>query len=114
MTAQIEQDIKLRPVLAMRGYAVELPHDSGKSTYRFHVKSGEIEIHHHSYDGIIGLWCLPPISGDAERQVLRSGEDAEITFDSRIHDSEPDYIEIANRHYGKQAEFTFSKVEQPA
>lgn len=109
MNAQIEQDIKLRPVLAMRGYAVELPHDSGKSTYRFHVKSGEIEIHHHSYDGIIGLWCLPPTSGDAERQVLRR-----ITFDSRIHDSEPDYIEIANRHYGKQAEFTFSKVEQPA
>ena len=99
-----EKTVTLHPVLALHGYAIDFSQDPGKSTYRFCVKLGEIEIHHHSYDGIVGLWCLPPESGD----------EAEITFDSRVHDSEPDYIEIANHHYGKRAVFSYSKVEKTA
>ena len=109
-----EKNVTLHPVLAMHGYAMEFPQKPGKTTYRFQVKSGDIEIHHHSYDGIAGLWCLPPESGDAEVEVLHSGEQAEITNDSRIHDCEPDYVEIANHHFGKRAEFTYSEVKKPA
>ena len=105
-----ERNVNLHPVLALHGYAVEVPRKPGKTTYHFHVQSGDIEIHHHSYDGIAGLWCLPPASGDEEVMVLHSGEDADITTDSRIHDSEPDYVEIANRHFGKKAVFSYSEV----
>lgn len=114
MNKGTEKNITLHPVLALHGYAMDFSQTPGKSTYRFCVKSGEIEIHHHSYDGIVGLWCLPPESGDDEVKVLHSGEEAEVTFDSRIHDCEPDYIEIANHHYGKPAVFSYSKVKTPA
>ncbi len=57
---------------------------------------------------------MPPESGDEEVKVLHTGDEAEITFDSRVHDSEPDYIEIANHHYGKRAVFSYSKVEKTA
>lgn len=109
-----EKTVTLHPVLALHGYAIDFSQAPGKSTYRFCVKSGEIEIHHHSYDGIVGLWCLPPESGDEEVKVLHTGDEAEITFDSRVHNSEPDYIEIANHHYGKRAVFSYSKVEKTA
>ena len=59
-----EKTVTLRPVLALHGYAVDFSQKPGKMTYRFCVKSGEVEIHHHSYDGAAGFWCLPPESGD--------------------------------------------------
>ena len=111
---ETEMHVTLHPVLAMHGYAMDFSQAPGKATYRFHVESGEIEIHHHSYDGIAGLWCLPPESGDEAVKVLHSGDEAEITFDSRVHDAEPDFIEIANHHFGKRAEFTYSKVKESA
>ena len=111
---EVEKRVTLRPVLALHGYAMDFSQAPGKTTYRFCVKSGEIEIHHHSYDGIVGLWCLPPESGDEEVKVLHSGDEVEITFDSRVHDTEPDYIEIANHHYGKPAVFSYSKVKKTA
>ena len=110
MPSMEERNVTLHPVLALHGYAVDFPQKPGKATYHFHVTSGDIEIHHHSYDGIAGLWCLPPESGDEEVTVLHSGEDADITIDSRIHDCEPDYVEIANRHFGKRAVFSYSEV----
>ena len=56
-----EKTVTLRPVLALHGYAVDFSQKPGKMTYRFCVKSGEVEIHHHSYDGAAGFWCLPPL-----------------------------------------------------
>lgn len=109
-----EKTITLRPVLALHGYAMDFSQTPGKTTYRFRVQSGQIEIHHHSFDGIAGLWCLPPESGDAETKVLQAGDEVEITFDSRVHDSEPDYIEIANHQYGKRATFSYSEVKKSA
>ena len=53
-----EKTVTLRPVLALHGYAVDFSQKPGKMTYRFCVKSGEVEIHHHSYDGAAGFWCL--------------------------------------------------------
>ena len=47
-----EKTVTLRPVLALHGYAVDFSQGPGRTTYRFCVKSGEIEIHHHSYDMI--------------------------------------------------------------
>lgn len=66
--------------LPWHGYAVDMPSQSGAHTYRFRVHSGDIEIQHHSYDGIAGLWCLPPESGDRASIVLHSGEEAIITI----------------------------------
>ena len=106
-----EKTVTLRPVLALHGYAVELSQEPGKTTYRFCVKSGDVEIHHHSYDGIVGAWCLPSESGDDEIKVLHTGDSAEVTFNSMIHDYEPDYIVVANHHYGKPAVFSYSKVK---
>lgn len=111
---ETEKNITLHPVLALHGYAIDFSQTPGKSTYRFTVKSGEIEIHHHSYDGIVGLWCLPPDSGDEEMILLHNGDDVEITFDSKVHDAVPDYIEIANHHYWKRAVFSCSKVKKTA
>lgn len=109
-----EKTVTLRPVLALHGYAVDFSQGPGRTTYRFCVKSGEIEIHHHSYDGIAGFWCLPPESGDDEMKVLHTDDEAEITFNSSIHDYEPDYIVITNHHYGKSAVFSYSKVRETA
>ena len=67
-----EKNVTLHPVFAMHGYAVDMPSQSGAHTYRFRVHSGDIEIQHHSYDGIAGLWCLPPESGDRASIVLHS------------------------------------------
>ena len=88
-----------------------MPSQSGAHTYRFRVHSGDIEIQHHSYDGIAGLWCLPPESGDRASIVLHSGEEAIITIDSRVHDCEPDCVEIANCHYGKRAVFSYQEID---
>ena len=109
-----EKTVTLRPVLALHGYAVDFSQGPGRTTYRFCVKSGEIEIHHHSYDMIAGFWCLPPESGDDEMKVLHTGDEAEITFNSSIHDYEPDYIVITNHHYRKSAVFSYSKVRETA
>ena len=109
-----EKTVTLRPVLALHGYAVDFSQGPGRTTYRFCVKSGEIEIHHHSYDMIAGFWCLPPESGDDEMKVLHTGDEAEITFNSSIHDYEPDSIVITNHHYGKSAVFSYSKVRETA
>ena len=114
MEVETEKNVTLHPVLALHGYAMDFSQEPGKATYRFCVKSGEIEIHHHSYDANVGLWCLPPESGDEEVKVLHSGDEVEITFDSRVHDAETDYIEIANHHYGKRAVFSYSKVKKTA
>ena len=109
-----EKTVALHPVLALHGYAVDFSQAPGKATYRFCVKLGEIEIHHHSFDGIAGLWCLPPESGDDEMKALHTGDEVEITFDSRVHDCEPDYIEISNHRYGKPAVFSYSEVKETA
>ncbi len=114
MEHELEQNVTLRPVLSLHGYAMDFSQKPGKATYRFRVESGEIEIHHHSYDGVAGLWCLPPESGDKAVTVLHSGDEAEITFDSRVHDTEPDYIEISNHHYRKPAVFSFQQVKASA
>lgn len=108
-----EKTVTLRPVLALHGYAVDFSQKPGKTTYRFCVKSGEIEIHHHSYDMIAGGWCLPPKSGDDEMRILHTGEEAEIIFNSSIHDYEPDCIVVTNHHYGKSAVFSYRKVKKP-
>ena len=105
-----EKNVTLHPVFAMHGYAVDMPGRSGTHTYRFRVHSGDIEIQHHSYDGVAGLWCLPPTSGDRESIVLHSGEEAVITIDSRVHDCEPDCVEIANCHFGKRAVFSYQEI----
>ena len=47
-------------------------------------------------------------------QVLHTCEEVEITFDSRVHDCEPDYIEISNHRYGKPAVFSYSEVKETA
>ena len=109
-----ETNVTLHPVFSLHGYAMDLPENSGKHTYRFRVQSGDIEIHHHSYDGIAGLWCLPPESGDQETIVLHSGEEAVITIDSRVHDCEPDYVEIAKSHYAKRAVFSYQELRREA
>ena len=109
-----EKTVTLRPVLALHGYAVDLSQEPGKTTYRFCVKSGDVEIHHHSYDGIVGAWCLPSESGDDEIKVLHTGDDVEITFHSSIHDCEPDYIVVTNHHYGRPAVFSYSRVRETA
>ena len=84
------------------------------TNYRFRVESGDIEIHHNSFDGRCGMWTLPPESGDAPVKVLHAGDEAEITFDSRIHDLAPDYIEISNSRYRKPAVFSFRRVKASA
>ena len=43
-----ETNVTLHPVFSLHGYAMNLPENSGKHTYRFQVQSGDIEIHHHS------------------------------------------------------------------
>ena len=57
---------------------------------------------------------MPPESGDDEMKVLHTGDEVEITFDSRVHDCEPDYIEISNHRYGKPAVFSYSEVKETA
>ena len=105
-----EKTVLLHPVCALHGYAMNLPTAAGKRTYRFRVHSGDIEIHHASFDGDIGLWSLPPQSGQWEKKVLHSGEEAVFTIDSRVHDCEPDCVEIANCHYGKRAVFSYQEI----
>ena len=105
-----EKNITLHPVLAMHGYAMSLSNRPGKRTYRFRVMSGDIEIRHNSYDSSLGLWCLPPESGDWETRALHSGEEALITIDSRIRDFEPDCVEVVNCHYGKRAVFSYQEL----
>lgn len=113
MEMETEQIVTLHPVLAMHGYAMDFSQAPGKTTYRIRVESGEIEIHHNSFDGRSGMWTLPPKSGDTVK-VLQAGDEAEITFDSRIHDQAPDYIEISNRRFRKPAVFSFRRVKVTA
>ena len=81
MEMETEQNVTLHPVLAMHGYSMDFSQAPGKATYRFRVESGDIEIHHNSFDGRCGMWTLPPESGDAPVKVLHAGDEAEITFD---------------------------------
>ena len=107
-----EKTVLLHPVCALHGYAMNLPTAAGKRTYRFRVHAGDIEIHHLSFDGDIGLWSLPPQPGQWEKKVLHSGEEAVFTIDSRIHDFEPDCVEISNCHFGKPAEFSYTLLPE--
>lgn len=104
--------VSLRPVLALHGYCVDLPNVPGMNTYRFRVHSGDIEIRHYSYDGIVGSWCLPPESGDKEMILLHSGDEAKITIDSRIHDYCQDLIYVTNNHYSRSADFSYEVMEK--
>ena len=114
MEMETEQNVTLHPVLAMHGYSMDFSQAPGKATYRFRVESGDIETHHNSFVGRCGMWTLPPESGDAPVKVLHAGDEAEITFDSRIHDLAPDYIEISNSRYRKPAVFSFRRVKASA
>lgn len=107
-----ETKVSLRPVLALHGYCVDLPNVIGVNTYRFRVHSGDIEIRHNSYDGIVGLWCLPPESGDKETILLHSGDEAMVTIDSRVHDYSQDMVYVTNSHYSKSADFSYEIVEK--
>ncbi len=87
-----EKNVTLHPVFAMHGYAVDMPGQSGTHL----ILSDKMQ----------------PVraSGDRESIVLHSGEEAVITIDSRIHDCEPDCVEIANCHFGKRAVFSYREI----
>ena len=71
MEMETEQNVTLRPVLAMHGYSMDFSQAPGKATYRFRVESGDIEIHHNSFDGRCWMWTLPPESGDAPVKAMK-------------------------------------------